>query len=210
MTLASRRLPMFPLGSVLVPTGVLPLHIFEMRYRAMFEEVLNGAREFGVVLITRGSEVGGGEVRSDVGTVAQVAEHQFFDDGRLALIATGSQRIEVIDWLPDDPYPSAEVVDLVDLPWSEEDDEVFNVVRERLRRVYELTATGTQQDTPKFEFDEDRLTATWQMISAAPLGPLDKQRLLVQSTPADRLADLGEALKQTEGDLLRAAELDDQ
>ncbi|MEC8953734.1 MAG: LON peptidase substrate-binding domain-containing protein, partial [Actinomycetota bacterium] len=51
---------MFPLGMVLVPSGVLPLRVFEPRYRHMLEDLLPGNREFGVVLIERGSEVGGG------------------------------------------------------------------------------------------------------------------------------------------------------
>ena len=70
--MATRRLPMFPLGTVLFPSGVLPLRIFEPRYRKMLEDLLLGSREFGVVLIERGSEVGGGEVRSGIGTMARV------------------------------------------------------------------------------------------------------------------------------------------
>ena len=78
----SRTLPMFPLGSVLVPTALLPLHVFEQRYRAMVADVLGGDNEFGVVLIDRGHEVGGGDVRSDIGTIARVVEAQAFDFDR--------------------------------------------------------------------------------------------------------------------------------
>ena len=63
---------MFPLGTVLFPSGVLPLRVFEPRYRDMLEDLLSGNREFGVVLIERGSEVGGGEVRSGIGTMARI------------------------------------------------------------------------------------------------------------------------------------------
>ena len=59
-------LPMFPLGTVLVPKAVVPLHVFEPRYQTMLVDVMAGDRKFGVVLIERGSEVGGGDVRTDV------------------------------------------------------------------------------------------------------------------------------------------------
>ena len=75
-------LPMFPLGSVLFPTMVLPLHIFEERYRALVADCLAGEQEFGVCLIERGFEVGGGDERTAVGTVAQIIDAKQFDDGR--------------------------------------------------------------------------------------------------------------------------------
>ena len=53
------EMPMFPLGSVLFPSGVLPLHIFEIRYQQLLNHALESDRRFGVVLISRGSEVGG-------------------------------------------------------------------------------------------------------------------------------------------------------
>ena len=65
---------MFPLGTVLVPHQLLPFQVFEPRYRVLVEHCLTTDRRFGVVLIERGSEVGGGDVRFDVGTVAEIGE----------------------------------------------------------------------------------------------------------------------------------------
>ncbi|MEZ5142769.1 MAG: LON peptidase substrate-binding domain-containing protein [Acidimicrobiales bacterium] len=107
-------LPMFPLGSVLLPSAVLPLHVFEPRYRRLTEDCLEGVPEFGVVLIERGSEVGGGDQRTMVGTVARIVEAASFDDGRYALGTVGVRRIKVLRWLDDDPYPRAEVEDWAD------------------------------------------------------------------------------------------------
>ena len=87
-------LPMFPLGTVLFPYATLPLHVFEPRYRLMTRHVLDGDHEFGVVLIERGSEVGGGDVRFDVGTVARVVQIAEVPDGRYALVTVGVRRIE--------------------------------------------------------------------------------------------------------------------
>ena len=88
-------MPMFPLGTVLFPHALLPLHVFEPRYRLMTERVLRGDGEFGVVLIERGSEVGGGDTRFDVGTVARVVRAQELPDGGYALATVGIRRIRV-------------------------------------------------------------------------------------------------------------------
>ena len=73
---------MFPLGSVLFPGALLPLHVFEARYRRLVQDCLAGEPEFGVVLIDRGHEVGGGDVRREVGTVARILEVRELPDGR--------------------------------------------------------------------------------------------------------------------------------
>src|SRR5436190_21485028 len=108
-------MPMFPLGSVLMPSTFLPLHVFEPRYRALVHDCLAGEGEFGVVLIARGSEVGGQDVRTDVGTVARIVPAQELPDGRWAIAAVGVRRARVVRWLPDGPYPMAEVEDWPDV-----------------------------------------------------------------------------------------------
>ena len=107
-----RPLPMFPLGTVLFPHGLLPLRVFEPRYRLMTDRVLRGDGEFGVVLIERGSEVGGGDTRFETGTVARVVRLERLADGGYLLATVGIRRIRVVQWLPDDPYPQADVIDV--------------------------------------------------------------------------------------------------
>ena len=80
---------MFPLGTVLFPHAVLPLHVFEPRYRVMMRRCIDGDGEFGVVLIERGSEVGGGDARFDVGTIARIVQAAELDDGRFAIATVG-------------------------------------------------------------------------------------------------------------------------
>src|SRR3954470_15658223 len=102
-------LPMFPLGSVLFPAMPLPLRVFEERYLTMLAHVLQDEPpEFGVVLIERGQEVGGGDIRFDVGTVARISDLQVAEDG-VGLVGLGGQRFEVLTWAEDDPFPQAEV-----------------------------------------------------------------------------------------------------
>src|SRR5215218_5003894 len=110
---------MFPLGTVLFPGMPLTLHVFEPRYRALMAACVAGADrgeppEFGVVLIERGTEVGGGDQRFGIGTVARLTQVAKLPDGRYATLALGTRRVAVRSWLPDDPYPRAEVDDLED------------------------------------------------------------------------------------------------
>src|SRR5437588_1623504 len=107
--LTTELLPMFPLQTVLFPGVAMPLHVFEPRYRALTRHCLDGDGRFGVVLIERGSEVGGGDVRVSVGTGARIVESAELPDGRWLLMVVGVERVGVRRWLPDDPYPQAEV-----------------------------------------------------------------------------------------------------
>src|SRR4051812_50093829 len=106
-------MPMFPLGTVLLPGMVLPLHVFEPRYQQLVRDCLDAPpHEFGVVLIDRGSEVGGGDTRSDVGVVAQMLQVVALEGNRFALVAGGAPPWRVPQWVAGDPHPRAERRDL--------------------------------------------------------------------------------------------------
>jgi Lon protease-like protein len=173
------EIAMFPLGSVLFPAMPLPLRVFEPRYLQMLQDLLpDGPAEFGVVLIERGQEVGGGEKRFDVGTVCQVAELKVAD-GYLALLGEGTRRIEVVEWVSEDPYPRARVRDLPPLEWDDELAERFDqteaLVRRTLARASEFDDLSW---SPTVQLSDDRVDALWQLAAIAPLGPLDQLRLL--------------------------------
>lgn len=200
--MAAVPLPMFPLGTVLFPHALLPLHIFEERYRALARDVLRTGQEFGVVLIERGSEVGGGDLRFGVGTVARVTEAREFDDGRWAVLAVGGRRIRITAWLPDDPYPLALVEDL---PETDLDDRSVLVVDDAVRavrRALSLQAELGEGPAPgALELDDAPDVAAYQLAAMAPLGPVDRQRLLETDDAGERLRLLV-ALASEAGDLL--------
>ncbi len=147
---------MFPLGSVLFPYAALPLHVFEPRYRALVEHCLAGEPEFGVVLIERGSEVGGGDTRFAVGTVARIVEVSRFTDGRYALVAVGTARLRVHEWLPDDPYPLATVEVVDEAAASPVMVAARSAVEAQLRRVLALaTELGATVAPSDVRLDDD-------------------------------------------------------
>ncbi len=184
--------PMFPLGTVLFPTMVLPLHVFEERYRALVRDCLAADREFGVVLIERGSEVGGGDVRSDVGTIARIVEVEEYPDGRFGLVSVGRRRVVVDRWLDDDPYPRAEVRDWPDPePAADDGGRVEAALAAMLvpfRRALALQGELGETSVPAtIELAEDPGTASFQAGAVGPIGPLDQRRVLATEGVVDRL-----------------------
>jgi hypothetical protein len=185
---------MFPLQSVLVPGAPLSLHIFEPRYRALMDAVMTSdAREFGVVLIERGSEVGGGDVRSNIGTVARIVEAQQFADGRWALVAVGSRRIDVASWLRDDPFPRASVIERSEAPWTPAASALVRDVEPAVRRALAMGAELGDRAVPAtVDLDVDPHARGWQLIAVAPLTTLDRHVLLAIDDPIKRLSLLAE------------------
>jgi Lon protease-like protein len=179
---------MFPLGTVLFPGAFLPLHVFEPRYRAMTQECLSGDRCFGVVLIERGSEVGGGDTRVAVGTRATIADARELDDGRWLLGVIGVERVRVVEWLPDEPYPRAVVEVLDEPPPSDASSERAANVESQLRRALALWSELGERGPPAtFDLAEDRVLAAYQMCALAPVGPADSQALLEAAGTDERL-----------------------
>jgi Lon protease-like protein len=110
------ELPLFPLNTVLFPGQVLPLHIFEERYRLMIRRCLAEDLPFGVVLIKRGREVAAGESDDaepySVGTVARIIESTHLTNGSMNIVTVGVERFRIRKLLHDQPYLRGEVVTL--------------------------------------------------------------------------------------------------
>ena len=194
---------MFPLGSTVFPHQIVPLHVFELRYRTLLEHIMSedGSQTFGIALIDRGHEVGGGDLRTTVGTRVEVIQAEQFDDGRWGIVVAGVERIDILDWLPDDPYPIAEVSPrlVADNGGSNLDD-----LEQSLHETIELIAevAGAEPLDP-YIFANDPQARLDQMSAVAPLGDFDRQRVLEAMTTRDQMSLLSEALEDKKV-LLRA------
>ena len=197
---------MFPLGTVLLPGGVLPLHVFEPRYRRMVIDCLeaDGTPEFGQALITHGSEAGGGDERAMIGTIAQMLQVEALDGGRYALVAVGTRRLRVNAWLPDDPYPLADVDEFPDVD-PDPDGLAVQVAAShaRVRAALALAAElgDVHVDLAETEIADDPLVATYHLSALAPVGPADRFRLLEAAGPMERLEVLDAVLDDVEAGL---------
>ena len=185
----------------------MPLHVFEPRYRELMRDCLAGDARFGIVLIERGSEVGGGDERSSLGTRGVITQAAELPDGRWVLEIEGEAVIAVEEWLPDDPYPVALVRDASAEPSPGDAIPLVGAAGQRVRRARALLAEqgGAPPLPAELALDGggDADLASWQLCAAAPLSAYDAQRLLAADGAPERLRLLAELMDELELDLHR-------
>jgi uncharacterized protein len=189
----SMRLPLFPLGSVLFPGLVLPLHIFEPRYRQLVADLLAGSepRQFGVIAIRRGRETGvdGVSALYETGCTAVLRQVEPLDDGGFDLVAVGAQRFQLGELAVPSPYLSGVVELLPDEVGDSAEAALAARSVQRLFRTYlDLLAErgGVRVTVPELP-DEPVLLS--HLVAAAVVVDLpDKQRLLEEPDAHRRLA----------------------
>ena len=198
------RLPMFPLGNVIFPYSAVPLRVFEPRYLDLLATVGEGSGEFGSVLIERGFEVGGGDARFSVGTRVRIVGSSDLEDGHKAIVVAGTDRIRIVEWLPDDPHPWAMVELLPDVTERFDVSELIEGVSARLQRVMAL-ASELGADTSELDLSvsEDPIAASFQLSALTPVTSLDSYELLSAASVDERL-ELAVKLLDEQIDLIRA------
>jgi Lon protease-like protein len=184
------RLPLFPLGTVLFPGLLLPLHVFEDRYRALVRDLVDAPEEsrgFGVVAIREGREVGDGGIRSlhPVGCLADLRQVEPHPDGRFDIVATGARRfrIDSVD-ATSRPYLQAEI-EYLDEPDGEAAEVLARTVA-MLWGAYRQALTGRRpEDTD--ELPDEPVVLSYLVAAATILDLTDKQRLLEEPDTTSRL-----------------------
>jgi Lon protease-like protein len=193
--------PMFPLEVAMLPGEELPLRIFEPRYTAMVSDCL--ATEdpaFGVVLIAAGREIGGKDTRNDVGALAHIAECADFGDGRYRLRCVMGERIRVLEWQPDDPYPRAAVEPWPDEPGDDVGADVIRDIEDRMVALFEriAQARGAQVDARDIVVGADAsgTASMWlyALASRLPMGQADRYAVLSAPSVAARVVALSDAV----------------
>jgi Lon protease-like protein len=193
-------LPLFPLNTVLFPGMVLPLHIFEERYKLMIQRCLEEERAFGVVLIREGKEAGGSAVPYDVGTTALIGGVSRLEGGRMNIVTVGHERFRLRTLRRDLPYlmGSAEPWPLAgaetDWAWA-----LVESVRALFQRYLDLLAQAQGDEIKVEELPTEPRAVALLVAIALRLPMAQKQRLLDQPTVARLLV--------TEQSILRREQL---
>ncbi len=190
---------MFPLEAAFLPNQDLPLRIFEPRYVALVRHCVDTGEPFGVVLISRGREVGGGDARCDVGVLCRINE--CIDEGvdRYSLRCRTGERIRVCEWLPDDPYPRA-----IARRWPDEAGEAVTQaqlldVEDRMLALFERIAEARGAVLPDREVllgsgEADAGLRLFALAARIPIGAADRYAVLAAPSAAGRLAALSDAV----------------
>ncbi|HEY5439263.1 MAG TPA: LON peptidase substrate-binding domain-containing protein [Acidimicrobiales bacterium] len=203
-----QELAMFPLGMVIFPHQVVGLCIFEPRYHRMLTDI-EVQQQFGTCLIARGSETGGCDERTSVGTKMQILGAQSLPNGQTLLMAVGLECFEVAEWLDDAPYPRALVKDRC---CDEERvlDTLLKTTESAVRAIRalqsELFADECLQSN--CEMDADPWVRSWQLCSMTPMSTLDQFKVLGLSDPNERLRLVAEICCERYGDYQRMVAID--
>ena len=175
------RFPLFPLGLVLLPHELVPLHIFEERYKLMIGECLDEEREFGIVWLSDdGLKETGCSAR-----IARVLER--FEDGRLNILVQGTEPFRLLRRIEDLPYPAGDIEVLPDD--GEGDEQAADNARRRYADLVEHLTESRPEDEALAELDAYGMAATLEVEPAA------KQELLELRSEPDRMRVLGAALR---------------
>jgi len=194
--------PMFPLQSALLPGETLPLNIFEPRYARLVEDCMAMPDPaFGVVLISQGLEVGGGDVRSEIGALAHISEYADLGMGQYQLLASVGERIRVVEWLPDDPYPRAVVQAWPDEPGppvtAERIGEVVDGILGLFGRIIAARGGRLRSDALAVDADiaDDPSRHIYALAARVPMGQADRYAVLAAPTLAARVDALTDAIE---------------
>lgn len=194
------RLSLFPLDTVLFPKQVLPLHIFEERYKTMIGRCIEEGAPFGVVLIRSGKQVGGDAVPHDVGTTARIARVQRLPDGKINLITLGGHRFRVLSLDRSEPYLTGDVEYLISEAAEggavqREAERVATLFAEQFRLIMAVSNQWTRELNLPGEAD-----ALADFVAAQIEAPADVKQELLETLPVlDRLRRETELL----GELIR-------
>jgi D-alanyl-D-alanine carboxypeptidase/D-alanyl-D-alanine-endopeptidase (penicillin-binding protein 4) len=175
-------LAMFPLQSAVLPGTVVPLRVFEDRYRTLVDRCVAEDEDFGIVLISRGREVGGGDERTDVGVRVRILGAEGLGGPEpIQLLGAAVGRLKVLRWLDDDPHPWADVEDWPDPEPGADADTRLDDVESDLRLLLALRRDlGDPGPAPDVPIDRrDPLVASWALAHHTPVSAYDRQRLLL-------------------------------
>jgi uncharacterized protein len=189
----SETMPLFPLGTVLFPGLVLPLHIFEERYRQLVRDLLDGPepQEFGVIAIRKGRETGvdGVSALHEIGCTARLREVMQHDDGRYELVTVGTQRFRLLGLDRSRPYLQGEI----DLLTEETGDEAaaalaMEAVKRTFREYLDALATRGAARINVPELPDEPVLLSYLVAASMIVDLSDRQMLLAEPDAAGRLA----------------------
>ena len=192
------ELPIFELPVVILPGELLPLHIFEERYKRMIGHCLDNAEPFGIVF----RDEGGNAHR--IGCMARVSEVlERFEDGRMNVVVAGEQPFKVLERFEAGDFPAGEVVPIEagDEPEQEEDPEAASVAREAFAELVQRVS-GEPPDVGELEAEN-----SYGIAARVELPAETKQALLELRSEPDRMRMLGNALRALVAALARSREI---
>ncbi|MDX1931696.1 MAG: LON peptidase substrate-binding domain-containing protein [Capsulimonadales bacterium] len=205
------EIPLFPLELVLFPYMILPLHIFEERYKEMVNRCVEEDIPFGIVLVTGVDAATGGVETGSIGCTARIQRVEPLKDGRMNIEVEGKDRFRILDTHEQRSYRTALIEPFEDVAGDDQEmrplvEEVQRLLKDFLMRS--LAAMG--QEIGDFDLPDDPRHLSYIAAGVLPVGNEDKMTLLTVRETAQRLTVVREFLLQEVTRLRRAAETREQ
>lgn len=191
------HLPIFPLGTVLFPEAILPLHIFEERYRRMLEDTRNHDPAFAIALVDYDDDSDSEGSPTSIGTACSISGISPRPDGRSDIVVTGAFRVEIteVDW--SHGYATADIIRLDDV--IEDHGEVatmYRRIRHRFSQYLAALELLVQEKLPKLNPSDDPLRGAWIIAETLTLHTWERQRILEYATVDERLEEIYRLLRR--------------
>jgi Lon protease-like protein len=178
------RFPLFPLGLVMLPGELVPLHIFEERYKQMIGECLDEDREFGILWMAD-------DELKEVGCAARITRVlEKFDDGRLNILVEGTEPFRLTRRIEDLPYPAGDVE-----PLADDGEEADEQALERARTRYADLVEEVTESRPEPELLGQ--LGAYGRAATLEVAPAAKQTLLEMRSESGRLEQLEGLFEET-------------
>ncbi|HEX9039332.1 MAG TPA: LON peptidase substrate-binding domain-containing protein [Ktedonobacterales bacterium] len=180
------EIPLFPLGLVLFPGMVQPLHIFEPRYREMTKRSLDTSGTFGIALaLPEGSFHH--EAPARIGCIARILDYHRLPDGRYNLLAVGARRFEIIELMRDQPYLRALARILPEVVGDGPVQALSEEARRLLDDYLAIVLADSEEGTSGITIPTDPIELSYFIAVLVPCDDSDKQELLEATTAVERL-----------------------
>jgi Lon protease-like protein len=187
--MSEELVPLFPLNLVLYPRMPLTLHVFEERYKRMIARCLREERPFGVALIKEGVEVGGDAVPMSVGTLARIHTVERVEEGRMNLLAEGSERFRIMSFSSTpDGYLEARIELMQDAPApAARAEELAGEIERQFREYFDLLVGHAGVDMPEYELPTEPEELSFVIASILDTEPEQRQTLLEMRDTVHRM-----------------------
>lgn len=205
-----KTLPIFPLPLVMLPNELLPLHIFEDRYRQMLRDVENHGNFFGVVLFEPQDSFDERPPTGSVGCVAEIRQSDTLDDGRSNILSLGIIRFRLIDYIDaGEPYLVGDVEFFEDEKDDDAEieplaDQVFALFERMAKAAFKLS--GNRGRLPEIQ-RTDPEALSFLITAAFNFENQKKYGLLSLTSTVERLSELKQVLVQAVGQIEESAEI---
>lgn len=192
-----KDVPLFPLDTVLFPQMILPLHIFEPRYREMISECLKNNTPFGVVLLKQGPSVietglpdaPGEPIPHDFGTLAKITEVVKLEDGRMLITTVGTERFRLLTYHREKPYMTGDIEIFPDSPAGENADGLVSEVSHAFEAYLKILMELAGKQIEGLEIPTDSVVLSYVVPNWLQIGNADKQKLLESTSTSTRLGE---------------------